>query len=693
MWMSRYPTSPARRRSAGDEGIVIVLIAMAMVAILIMAALVLDLSNVRNTRQGDKLIADTAAAAGLRDLAPDGTALPWRGACSALNFLKANGAGSSLSVNFFDGDGPSGPALSDQCGNTVECDPSNKSTWAWITASFGSFRADIRTAYVTPDPTYPDDAGSYNLDDGDPTRGGCDQLAVIISNSDGTLFGGVAGATGYATGTRTVGRVLLGPDAPAAVALVLLEQTDCETLDYSGSGSILVRGTEGRQGIIHADSSGEPAECGSSDVVIEGNNTTSSGPQVRALSAPSDPTVHGIITTYAGFLGRSNGASWTSTRVSASTEVWTCDPDSGSAGPSTCSDGPTGARRVTRQPADERYLAKVTDLRGEEMAPIFASLAAGSIPSGYEAFTAAGGTCNPGGASTQTVGLAAGPGVTVVVPSGKLYIDCPNNSGPSSFTIGTNQQVILESGITEVVIDNTLGLAGNGVLDMRNVRKVTIYNRQSAATAVSSGANLLVNLNGYEDCAARQVANSAEVTEVVVRTGQVTTTGGGSIRLCSTFVHLMGGSTTSDPRVSACTYPVPCVNPSNNGAISVGGSGTFEWTAPNTEDALPNVGSYRFEDLALWTESQCLATSASPASGLGGGGVIRMRGIYFLPNCGPTAGAGGFYVSGSSSGSIDFNAQLWTRKLRINGGPPFAMKANPDDSIPVDRFLGSGLVR
>jgi hypothetical protein len=70
-----------------------------------------------------------------------------------------------------------------------------------------------------------------------------------------------------------------------------------------------------------------------------------------------------------------------------------------------------------------------------------------------------------------------------------------------------------------------------------------------------------------------------------------------------------------------------------------------------------------------------------------------LKGVFFLPNTGPSDAPGGLRIGGASSSLIQLDAQLWVRKLDHNGGPVLSMRANPADSIKVPFLAGVGLVR
>jgi hypothetical protein len=679
--MSRHRSG----RTDQDRGVVLVLMALLITAMLLVVAIVIDFGNVRNTRQDTKRVADLATAAGARSLAPDGKPRPWAGACAALEYLEANRSDLTFTVSYWDGNGPDGGvSVSDPCPVPAP-DPDDESdlcvageptSWAWIRATAGDLTVDIRTGYETPDDDFAEDATIYSGQDGETERGGCDQLAIITGASDSAFFGGVAGATGYDTINRSVGRVEIGNREDVAVALVLLEREDCQALSFAGggggSGEIVVRGTKDRPGIIHSDSTGKGDACGANNTVIVGKQSPS-GPLVRALSAPDDSTQHGIISTYARFLGGTNDAKWTPSRSVQGTEVWMCDPDSGPV-VATCSTGPSGNRRVTRKPADDRYLDDIIDLRSEANT-VFNQLPA--VPDGYTRYTdILGASCTLGG--TEAIFELT----SLLHPGAKLYVDCP------TLSIGNKQQLIIPGHITHVAFQGRITFSGDGLLDIRAPEQVLVHNGGGNTDAIETGSQgrLRINTGGAASCTARTAGAPDAVTEMVIRRGGLKGTAGGSVWLCSTFVHLMGGDTSASPvNTTAAGYPAPYDNPLD-GYFSIGGGGGAQWTAPNTILVKPSAGSYRFEDLAVWSETQL-------DNEISGGGTMVLTGIYFLPNTGPSSSTGGLNIAGAGSGAINLDAQLWVRKLHHNGKPHLTMTANPADSIPLPFLAGTSLVR
>jgi hypothetical protein len=670
--VSESGVRPARRRARDDQGITIILFAAAMVAIVTIVALVVDLSNVRNGRQDNKRTTDVAATAGAQELAPGGEPLPWAGVCAAFAYLKQNQSDLTLTPTYQDGN--EDPVAGDPCATALEqeCVPGDETTWAWIHATDGDFVVDIRSGYLMPDADFPEDADSYVSDNGDPAQGGCDQLAVIVSRTDARLFGGIVGEDSYNTTARSVSRVEIGTRGPVAIALVLLEQEDCQALNFAGGGTtgeIMVKGSGMRPGIIHSDSSGDGSDCNAGRTVIVGKQL--GGPRVRALAAPDDASIHGMLSTYARSVGGTNDARWTNSRLAAGTEVWMCDPDDGvTAGPSPCDTGPVGNARVTRTPADDRYLTAITDRRTEANA-IFSQLPA--TPAGYTNYTAVGGDCTLQGGDPPVVITAAAAGP-------RLYVDCANLS------IGNGKSVVIEAGITHVAFRGTIEHSGNGLLDIRSPEEVLVAGSNGDAINTGSQGRLRINANGAASCTDRQAASPSAVTEMVIRNGSLTSAGGGSTWMCSTTLHLMGGTSSASPvNTAAAGYPAPYAN-TQNGFFEVGGGGGVQWTAPNTVLGEPTVGAYRFEDLAVWTETQ-------EDNLVSGGGTTVLKGVFFLPNTGPSNAPGGLQIGGTSASTIELDAQLWVRKLDHNGNPRLSMRANPADSIKVPFLAGVGLVR
>ena len=644
------------RRAEGDRGVTLILFALALIAIMTMVAIVIDLSNVRNTRQDSKSTTDAATSAGLVSLAPDGISKPWRGVCSALAYLKANQPDRTFSLSYFDGTGsvsvPGNPCVSLQ---NQQCVAGVPSTWAWIRATDGDFVADIRSGYVTPDPAFPEDATSYSGDDGLALHGGCDQLAVIAGRRDAALFGGAAGATGYDTTVRSVGRVRIKPQENAVIALLLLEDRDCMALETSGNNTyVFVRavpiGAPTRPGLIHANSDATGA-CGGSARVLAGSNNcpaisncVGTGPSIVAESASvTDPGRIGVRAVG----GPQDG--FASTAFCADAAL----PTAG------CTVAPVPANRgsISRAPVDERYLAYARALK---------TTAATAGPSGYFVVS----NCNAlANTTVSTLTTGGNP---------KVYLDCDLSLSPG-------QSLTFDDTITDVIVTGSLDVKGTLIAsDIRN-----LYVRGSGGITVTGA--LRVNEKGATSCTDRFNRDKlgllgysrSDVAKVVVTSGEFAGGSSGTeIDLCNTFLFLSDGNLPT-------TDGTPPSNNSFAGKISIGASASLDWRAPNQSDVALNVGDplfADFEDMALWTERS--GTTAGTASGIGGQGAVVTTGVFFLPNANP------FNIGGGGSGAIfNADAQFIVRKLRLAGTVALTMAPSPNNSVPFPVLEGLALVR
>lgn len=116
--VSRPGVAAAGHRARGDRGVTLILFAAFMVAIVTIVALVIDLSNVRNSRQDNKRTTDVAATAGAQELAPDGVPHPWAGVCAAFAYLKQNQSDLTLTPTYQDGN--EDPVAGDPCSTNLE---------------------------------------------------------------------------------------------------------------------------------------------------------------------------------------------------------------------------------------------------------------------------------------------------------------------------------------------------------------------------------------------------------------------------------------------------------------------------------------------------------------------------------------------------------------------------------------------
>lgn len=103
----------------------------------------------------------------------------------------------------------------------------------------------------------------------------------------------------------------------------------------------------------------------------------------------------------------------------------------------------------------------------------------------------------------------------------------------------------------------------------------------------------------------------------------------------------------------------------------VGGDGGLVWTAPTDP-------TYRFDDLALWSES-------SDPHELGGQSGNVLTGTFFTPYADP-------FILKGQAGQLQTSAQFLTRKLRVTGFTEVRMEPDPETSTLIE-IRGVVLIR
>jgi type II secretory pathway pseudopilin PulG len=643
-------------RRAQEDGVVLVLVAVLMVAILITVGLVIDHGQLREDRQSNKRLADSAASAATLDLQVG----PWAAVCTAYNYVLANADGFSsfTSETWTDaasppttlvsapGSCPSGAPYSAPC---VEADPT---TWARFTgtAHDGDIEVDIQSGYSLPDPAFVED-GSIAGDDGSP----CDQVSVIVREARTPMFGVVAGVNREHTTIRSVGRITPGESQVAA--LVVLERTACRAIDAStNGGKLVVHATTDTPGSISVDSDG--SGCTGGQKVVEGSPLPSTQlPNVIAESTTTSPVKSGRISIFA--LGSNPGAANSTACASPTT--------------SPCAISPVPRRlpvRITRDILDKRYLAAV------HSAVAAADGALNAVPAGLTALTGVAGVDVTGG-STPTCRIDS----DITVAAAGVYIDCDLivESGGRLRLTGDGATVIAKGTITV----NGTGSGSNPPGELVISRPSNFYvkgTNQGSALAIDIGGVLRVGDGGADGVSACPTPSPGNATSrMVVRLGTFRVGGGSSsLRLCQTAVVMGGGwqaSGGAPPTAWPTTNGAAPYNNTFKSVVTVSGQGLVEWTAPN---AVPNAPATatdwaRLEDLTLWTE-------ASTASSIGGQGGVELAGVFALPN------ADAFTIGGTGSQRIGADAQFWTRRLALSGAALLEMAPNPDDSVPTIDF-------
>ena len=655
----------AQRHARGEDGVTLILFALALVAIMFVVAIVIDYGHVRNSRQDNKLIADVVATAGLQDLAPDAVAKPWRGVCSAFAYLEANRPDLSFTVEYKDG---AGNAIGgNPCSSLLnqECTPNVTTTWAWIHAVDEEFTFDIKSGYVTPDADFPEDAAEYSGDNGVAANGGCDQIAVISGRTDSAFFGGIGEVNSYDSVSRSVGRVRIDIVSEGVPAFLMLERRACDTLsEQVGSGElgiIVDPATASDPGIIHVDSSGDPTSGCNGNNNPGGWAVYSSGTGgAKIVANPSTDGQPGIIAIHALQVGMPPNTYAGSTVAGLSP-------------------APIPGNVVSRKPVDEKYNPASAPTISNIHAAAYTDANRTTAPDGTWATISGGGQCN-GGTSTAT----------------KVFVNCPTGysaGAPSTF-----------ANATDLIFTGPVSVANNRQLYLPAARRIVVGGTTSGGLSVAGGGQLGINsvspfanttAGAAGACNGREGPGWAQTTQVTIFGGAATGSNqgglsiGGLAALCQTSVYLAGPKTnatyahaevtngTYDP---TCLAAKPCASTTgraDSDAFLFVGGGLLQWSAPNQLTAQPTPGNVGVEDLALWTESAKLSEVKS-------GGDVRSTGVFFLPNA--------RLEMRSPASATPRDAQFISRTLQLLQGV-LRMKPTPGNAVQIPVLGGIGIVR
>lgn len=285
-----------------EAGAVIVIVASAMSVLIVMVALVIDLSGARRDRDADQLAADAMALAAAFSLkGAETSAVP---ACQA--------AWDYLVVNLPSAE--SAPVPSCATFGTV-CIPATPRT---IQATFGEYRITL---------THPVPAGHALLQDrpaGSLDGIACDRIGVRIQQTRANLI--ASGSVDL--DVSAVGRYVRGVGNVQA-PLVLLAEHACQVLGVTGTGRLTVNTSTGAPGYIAIDSDGSACNNPNKVVLdIDGQGTIVAGAVSMWALADGDAT-----SAYSPSLVSPTPVA-SSTRVGsgAMEDRYNCDPAAGCPG-------------------------------------------------------------------------------------------------------------------------------------------------------------------------------------------------------------------------------------------------------------------------------------------------------------------------------------------------------------------------
>jgi hypothetical protein len=265
---SELPKQVAPRRGQDDKGVVVVIVAAAMGALLVMTALVLDLSGARRDRDADQVAADAIALAAAASLSEGSTTA--KSAClAAWTYLTVN-LPSSETAPLLTGD---------------PCAPFHA-----VCVPAGPSRAVLRTVgqyVITLTHPVPDgDALLEGRTDAALDGGPCQRFGVRIQQSRANL---VASGS-VALDVDAVGRFVPGVGEVSA-PLVVLSEHECEVLKVRGTSGLIVETADGAPGYIAIDSDGSACNNPLKVVLdVDGNGSITADEVAMWALADGDPT-------------------------------------------------------------------------------------------------------------------------------------------------------------------------------------------------------------------------------------------------------------------------------------------------------------------------------------------------------------------------------------------------------------------
>jgi Flp pilus assembly protein TadG len=654
--------SPARSRR-DEHGAFLVLWALLLVAIMTMVGIVIDLGQLRASVRADQSAADLAALAAGPQLGDAVAGVGGRtvaGACAdAFVYLKSNT--------------PDLPSIAtadcSTLGTAASCDNTSPTPHDALMANTSPYTIVIRYPVPATDITDPT-APRSSTADGTP----CERMMVLVTRTTPTFFGRIVGLTSLTGARMAVVRAIPKFTTNQVAALIVLERFDCQALQASGSGNVLVKKfDDAHPGIIHADSAGltsSPGSCsgsGASNYVVyggqipNGSGSTRPGqPSILAqgIEAPACPNTAG---TY--LRGLLDLAAVGTGHDAATVDTGVC-PGPGD---------PSGV--FSRKPFDDYYNSTATNsginaLRSSSNA-LFGLVGSPATlrTMGYAVFP------------DDLVGASCSMNLPLVVTQTKVFVNCADLSPRNLIFTGTK---FLAKGTITVGANNSVLFPNATELLVNGCGSLT------CSSGVSVQGAFTVNDGALASCASRTGPGVA-AAHVVIKSGPLTSGGANStVRLCQSFVYMSGlaspfQNASGSPAGCMTALPCPAVSsPAYSGYVAFQGRNT-EWTASNQLSSPPD-SSHPYEDLAFWTEAgDATLNQSGPNSSVGSNGATSTQGVYFMPNA-------LFTFSGNTTIAQDLNAQFASRRLNLSGQGDLNMLPSPNDAVPI--AVGNfGLIR
>ena len=530
---------PRGRR--GEEGAFMILYVILILGLFGMAALAVDLSSLREDRNGDRAVADAAAAAGALSLHSSSPG-PFN-ACEAAWIVAARNLGYTPPI------AGGTPCSGVGSGITTLTTCTDSDTPRTVTGSVGPYALTITTPV-------PDDSSLLNADTagGDTTQSvssewdgsQCDRIAVTIQRTRKATFGNVFGAAQNSTTVHSVARGVtaqgVGANAPALVAL---NPHDCLAVN-AGTGLIEAVNNGSHAGIIQADSDASTSSgtlsCTSNKVLSVGGNG------LRIKADPGSGGASGILAYYA------------SSRPTAGYDTGRLGDYVGTLSQL--------ANPITRAPVDLKYHCSALDVpdtarcaSGDDpIQQVMNTYAFGTPPAPYTSFPGAGQSC-----TTPPPAFLAG----------NWLINCP-----SGFTVGT--PILFGGG--DIVFTGDVNVVAGGALLVNTT--VVPDPTTGLPIPVSGSLNSIVAIRGSNGLTMQSTSSTIGMAQTFVYETQATGNfqGGPTIRWTPPAAGDLRGLLLWSEAISTFafgggpTFKSDGVMFAPNSLLSIQGSGTLNAT-------------------------------------------------------------------------------------------------------------------
>lgn len=443
----------------------------------------------------------------------------------------------------------------------------------------------------------------------------CQRVGVTIQRVRDFTFAAVLGFNSGTTTVDSVARVRADVGEGDVVPLVLLEPYGCDALTADGQGKITVTHFMDSPGLIALDSDGSGASCGASAPFTMEVQANGDKRWIRALPVPGAGGAKSAILSYALSGQPGAVASRAFNPADLTTPIDTSVP--GLTGP------PQSYFQLYPRPQfrSQRVTRAPLDHRYNCQGSYLPYLGLTIAPCSGAAATY---IDDHDLAFGQAPGIPPSPAMKrwtdfdpdCNVGSSETYLVDSTTTLGMDLWINCNPRLVINGGRVEI---NQVNVLFDGDLDLRSTGRFRMNN-----------------------------GNTGDYWAFFRIGGDVLKGAQSSIEFTRTSVYLKDGKVDL-----------------------VGGAGGLVWTAP-TDTA------YRFEDLALWSESAL-------AHELGGQSGNILTGTFFTPYANP-------FILKGQAGQLQTDAQFLTRRLVVTGFTEVLMKPDPTTStlIPI---RGVSLIR